>query len=408
MKVINFFLFFNILFGVSFSLYFTEGLESEIHYIGVDDHDYIFIDRQYSCPLGMDFNSYVIMDEKITIIDTVPSKYCDQWIVKLFDVILVKIPDYIIIHSIEPDQAGCLEEVIKRFPKIKIVASSKFFQLSTIYFGTDFQYNRIMPKEGNELSIGKHEFIFISSAFARWPDSMLSYERTTKTLFSGKLFGNFGGASEEKWVNEARRYYFAMLAGHPKHIQQAVDKVSVFDISKILPFHGPIFKGEKVLEYVGLYEKWSKMIPEDDGVLIAYTYDHGDYKPVITKLTEIFKAMGKNVFSVNLSYNDVDYVVADAFRYAKMVIATTSFNKEINPYVKNFIDELETRDYQNRVVGFIESGTWARFTSLELLKRINKCRNIKLINSIEIINPLASENDKELEKFAKTLIDTKL
>lgn len=407
MKVLNLFLLLNII-SITLSYYFTDGLDESIQYIGVDEHDYIFLDQEYSCPLGMDYNSYIIMDKKIAIIDTVPKKYCSIWINNLYEVLGIKTPDYIIIQSIEPDQSGCLEELIKLFPNIEIIASSKFFQMSWTYFNTDFQEKRYLVKEGETLSIGDHEFLFIYTPFVRWPETIMTYEKETKTLFSGKLFGNFGGSSEEKWADEARRYYFAMLAGHPKHIHLAVDKVSVVDVKVVCPFNGPLFKGNKVAEYVKLYDTWSSNVPEQEGVLIVYNADHGDFKPLIGKLAEIFKEKGKSVKTVNIAYNYADYVVADAFRYSKLVIATTSFNNEMNPYLKSFINYLIEREYQNRVVGIIGNGTWTKFINFEIMQKLNELRNIKIIDSIEIINPLSCEKDNELEKFAKSLFDTKV
>lgn len=389
----------------------VELLDEDIHYLGINIHDYIFLDIEFSCPLGMEYNSFLIMDEKIAIIDTVPKSYEEEWLKKISDLLynkFEKYPDYFIIQSLEPDQIGCLESLMKKYPEMKLVSSSQTFQISENYFGTDFKDKRIIVNEGETLSLGSHTLMFVDAPLLRYPGGILTYEKKSKVLFSSKFFGNFGGAGiHDKWESEARRYYYALLAKYNKQAHLLTEKVGVLNIKMICPFYGPLLDGD-VSQYIKLYDTWTNNIPQEDGIVIAYTADHGDLKPAMEKLAEILRGLGKKVILYNLSYMYVDYVVADTFRYSKLVIATTSFNNEISAHLRNYISHLTERNYQSRVVGLIDSGTWSSYIRPLIKKRLSKFPNIKYCDPIEIITSVNDDTINKLNKFAKSLVDTQL
>jgi len=381
-------------------------ITKDIKYVGVNDHKIDLFEGQYEVPNGMAYNSYVILDEKIAVMDTVDLAFKDEWFSNLKKVLGDKKPDYLLVHHMEPDHSANIADFIKSYPEAKIVSSEKAFAIMKNFFKTDFKENQVVVGEGDKLNLGKHELTFITAPMVHWPEVVVSYDSTDKILFSADGFGKFGALDvEEDWACEARRYYFGIVGKYGGQVQKLLSKASGLDIRIICPLHGPVLT-ENLEYYLDLYNKWSSYTPEEEGVLIAYTSVYGNTKKAVFELEKVLKEKGvKKVVVTDLARSDIAENVEDAFRYSKLVLATTTYNGEIFPFMREFIHELTERNYSNRKVAFIENGSWMPMAKKVMLKMLEDSKNLEYCeNSVKILSSLSSENIEEINKLADELV----
>jgi flavorubredoxin len=375
-------------------------LEEGIKYIGVNDHyeHYIHsIEGPNPVPNGSAYNSYVIIDEKIIIIDGIHEFYQNKWLENLNKALQGRVPDFILIQHMEPDHSGNLDILIKLFPNIKIISTSKSFLMMKNFFNNDYNNSRLIVKEGDEINLGKHKLHFIEAPMVHWPEVVLTYDSYTKSLFSCDAFGKFGANDiDEPWDDEARRFYFGILSKYGKYVQYLLNKLSKFEIKNIYPGHGPILT-ENISHYFNLYEKWSKYIPEEEGVVIVYSSIYGHTKVAVDILAEKLKALNIKYIIHNLSFSDISKVISDAFRYTKLVIASITYHNGIYPFVRRFLNHLISKNYQSRFVAYIENYSWEPNNGAELIKKLKNCKNINLFYPIISIN--SSVKSKDIEKL---------
>lgn len=381
-------------------------ITKDIKYVGVNDHQIDLFEGQYDVPNGMAYNSYVILDEKIAVMDTVDSKFKDEWLSNIKEVLGNKKPDYLIVHHMEPDHSANIVDFLKVYPDAFIVASEKAFSIMVNFFGADFCDNRIVVAEGEKLTLGEHELTFLTAPMVHWPEVIVSYDKKDKVLFSADGFGKFGALDvNEDWACEARRYYFGIVGKYGMQVQKLLSKAASLDIQFICPLHGPVLT-ENLGYYLDLYNKWSSYTPEEEGVLIAYTSVYGNTKKAVFELEKVLKAKGvKKVVVTDLARSDMAENVEDAFRYSKLVLATTTYNGEIFPFMRDFINELTERNYSNRKIAFIENGSWMPMAKKVMLKMLENSKNIEYCeNSVKILSALCEENIEEINKLAEELL----
>ena len=381
-------------------------ITKDIKYVGVNDHKIDLFEGQYEVPNGMAYNSYVILDEKIAVMDTVDLAFKDEWFSNLKKVLGDKKPDYLVVHHMEPDHSANIADFIKSYPEAEIVSSEKAFAIMKNFFKTDFKENQVVVGEGDKLNLGKHELTFITAPMVHWPEVIVSYDSTDKVLFSADGFGKFGALDvEEDWACEARRYYFGIVGKYGGQVQKLLSKASGLDIRIICPLHGPVLT-ENLEYYLDLYNKWSSYTPEEEGVLIAYTSVYGNTKKAVFELEKVLKEKGvKKVVVTDLARSDIAENVEDAFRYSKLVLATTTYNGEIFPFMREFIHELTERNYSNRKVAFIENGSWMPMAKKVMLKMFETSKNIEYCeNSVKILSSLSDENIEEINNLADELL----
>ncbi|MBE6751202.1 MAG: FprA family A-type flavoprotein [Ruminococcaceae bacterium] len=381
-------------------------ITKDIKYVGVNDHKIDLFEGQYEVPNGMAYNSYVILDEKIAVMDTVDLAFKDEWFSNLKKVLGDKKPDYLLVHHMEPDHSANIADFIKSYPEAKIVSSEKAFAIMKNFFKTDFKENQVVVGEGDKLNLGKHELTFITAPMVHWPEVVVSYDSTDKILFSADGFGKFGALDvEEDWACEARRYYFGIVGKYGGQVQKLLSKASGLDIRIICPLHGPVLT-ENLEYYLDLYNKWSSYTPEEEGVLIAYTSVYGNTKKAVFELEKVLKEKGvKKVVVTDLARSDIAENVEDAFRYSKLVLATTTYNGEIFPFMREFIHELAERNYSNRKVAFIENGSWMPMAKKVMLKMLENSKNIEYCeNSVKILSSISDENIEEINNLADELL----
>ena len=380
-------------------------ITNDIKYIGVNDHSIDLFEGQYDVPNGMAYNSYAIIDEKIAIMDTVDANFTHEWMDNIQNAIGSRKPDYLIIQHMEPDHSANIMNFIKAYPGVKILASAKAFKMMGNFFGTDFPDNQVVISEGDTLCLGKHNLTFIGAPMVHWPEVMVTYDRTDKVLFSADGFGKFGALDvEESWACEARRYYFGIVGKYGVQVQNLLKKASGFDIQIICPLHGPVLK-ENLGYYLNLYNTWSGYQPEEEGIMIAYTSIYGGTKKAVMLLAEKLRAMGCPKVVVNdLARSDMAECVEDAFRYSKLVLATTTYNAEIFPYMREFINHLTERGYKNRTVGFIENGSWAPLAAKVMKKMLEGSKNLVYTDTtVSIMSAMNDENKKQIDDLAQEL-----
>ena len=335
-------------------------ITEDIRYIGVDDHKIDLFEGQYVVPHGMSYNSYVIMDDKVAVLDTVDAQFKKEWLDNLEKTLSGRKPDYLVVHHMEPDHSMVIGDFIKRYPEAIIVGSIGAFNMMKNLYGTDFAPNKMVVKEGEVLSLGKHSLQFIAAPNVHWPEVMFSYDKTDKVLFSADAFGKFGALNyddEEGWACEARRYYFGIVGKFGQNVQNVLKKVSGLQIEKICPLHGPVLDGY-LGYYLGLYDTWSKYEPEEKGVTLAYTSVYGNTKNAVLFLKEELEKRGVHVALFDLARDDMAEAVEDAFKLDRIVLATTTYCGEFFPFMKTFLSCLQEHNYQNRKVAFIENGMW--------------------------------------------------
>ena len=380
-------------------------ITKDIKYIGVNDHNIDLFEGQYIVPNGMAYNSYVIMDEKIAIMDTVDANFTHEWLDNIQNAIGARKPDYLIIQHMEPDHSANIHNLVKAYPDVTVVASDKAFRMMKNFFGTDFADNRMVIKEGDTLCLGRHNLTFIGAPMVHWPEVMVTYDRADKVLFSADGFGKFGALDiEEDWACEARRYYIGIVGKYGAQVQTLLKKASGFDIQIICPLHGPVLK-ENLGYYLGLYNTWSSYEPEEEGIVIAYTSIYGNTKKAVMLLAEKLRALGCPKVVINdLARCDMAEAVEDAFRYSKLVLATTTYNAEIFPHMREFINTLTEHGYKNRTVGFIENGSWAPLAAKVMKSMLEKSKNLVYADTtVSIMSSLNDESKSQIDSLAKEL-----
>lgn len=380
-------------------------ITSDIKYIGVNDHTIDLFEGMYVVPNGMSYNSYVIMDEKIAIMDTVDAAFKDEWLGKLKKELDGRIPDYLIVQHMEPDHSANILNLLEYYPEIEIVASTKAFTMMKNYFGTEFTEKRIVVSDGDKLALGKHTLVFVSALMVHWPEVIMTYDSTDKVLFTADGFGKFGALdAKEEWTDEARRYYFGIVGKYGVSVQKVLEKIADLDIRIICPLHGPVLS-ENIEYYVETYNTWSRYQPEEEGVLIAYTSIYGNTKKAVRLLADKLKDMGcPRVVLKDLARCDMSEAVAQAFRYSKLVLATTTYNVGIFPFMREFIDWLTERNFSNRTVAFVENGSWMPVAAKLMQEKLEKSKEIIFAeNSVKILSALNEESLVQLELLANEL-----
>ena len=380
--------------------------KEDIIYIGVNDKEIDLFEGQYKVPNGMAYNSYLILDEKVAILDSVEIKFKDEWLNNIKRVLKGRKVDYLIVQHMEPDHSSNIVSLIKEYKDVKIVSNVKSFMMMQNYFKDDFKENRIIVNEGDTLSLGKHTLKFIMAPFVHWPEVMVTYDEDSKVLFSADGFGKFGTLDiNEDWACEARRYYFGIIGKYGVQVQNLLKKISLLDIEGIYPLHGPILK-ENIGYYLNLYNIWSSYEYEEEGVVIAYTSVYGNTLKAVLKLKDLLlEKRYKKVVIHDLARCDMHEAIEDAFRYNKLVLATTTYNADIFPFMKTFIEHLLEKNYQNRIVAFIENGSWAPLANKIMKEMFSKSKNITYLDtSISIKSSLSSDNLNELNKLSEELL----
>lgn len=381
-------------------------VSKDIRYIGVNDHAIDLFEGQYIVPNGMAYNSYVILDEKIAVMDTVDQNFGDEWLQKLEAELVGRKPDYLIVQHMEPDHSANIARFMAEYPEAMVVASRMAFTMMKGYFGEDYTDRRLIVGEGDKLSLGAHKLTFVTAAMVHWPEVIMTYDSTDKVLFSADAFGKFGALDvEEDWACEARRYYIGIVGKYGPQVQALLAKASGLDIQIICPLHGPVLT-ENLGYYINLYDIWSSYRPEDEGVLIAYTSIYGHIKDAVELLAEKLKEKGcPKVAVADLARDDMAEAVEDAFRYSKMVLATTTYNGDIFPFMKEFIHHLTERNYQNRMVGMIENGSWAPQAAKIMTKMLEGSKNLTFAETtVKIMCAMNEMNKQQIEALADELV----
>lgn len=380
-------------------------ITKDIKYIGVNDHDIDLFEGQYVVENGMAYNSYVIVDDKIAVMDTVDARFRHEWLDNLADVLDGRKPDYLIVQHMEPDHSANVMSFVAAYPEVKVVASAKAFAMMGQFFGDELGERQMVISEGSTLELGKHTLNFVAAPMVHWPEVMVTYDSYDKVLFSADGFGKFGALdADEDWACEARRYYFGIVGKYGVQVQKLLQKASKLDIEKICPLHGPILT-ENLGYYLGLYNTWSSYAVESEGIVIAYTSVYGNTKKAVEILADKLRANGCPKVVVNdLARCDMAEAVEDAFRYGKLVLATTTYNADIFPFMRTFIESLTEREYKNRTVAFIENGTWAPLAAKIMKGMFEKSKNINFVEPVvHIRSALNAASTAELDELSKEL-----
>lgn len=372
-------------------------VSDSVKYIGVDDTDIDLFESQYPVPDGVSYNSYVILDDKIAVMDTVDERKTDEWFSNLTEVLEDRQPDYLVISHLEPDHSSNIERLAVRYPDMKLVGNAKTFQMLPQFFDMDFSDRSIVVKEGEELSLGTHKLVFYMAPMVHWPEVMVTYEATEKILFSADGFGKFGAielTKDKDWACEARRYYFNIVGKYGGPVQQLLKKAAGLDINMICPLHGPVLK-DNLGYYIGLYDTWSKYEPENKGVLIAYASIHGNTAKAAYELADMLKKAGEDKVVVSdLSREDMAEVIEDAFRYDRMILCAASYDGGVFPCMQDFLLHLQSRAYQNRTVGMVENGSWAPCAARVMRNIVDTFKNITVVEPVVTIKSTVKESDK--------------
>lgn len=381
-------------------------ITEDIKYVGVNDHQVDLFEGQYVVPLGMAYNSYVIMDEKIAIMDTVDRRFGDEWLANLAAVLGDRKPDYLIVQHMEPDHSANIMNLLKVYPDTIVVGNAKTFTFMEQFYGKDPAMKKQVVKNGEQIVLGKHVLNIVFAPMVHWPEVMMTYDSTDKVLFSADGFGKFGAndvEDPEGWACEARRYYFGIVGKYGLQTQKVLKAASALDIQTICPLHGPVLN-ENLGYYIGLYDKWSSYTPEEPGVCIAYTSVYGHTKAAAEKLAELLRAKGVKVAISDLARDDMPEAVEDAFRYDRLVLATTTYNNGIFPFMHTYIEHLTEREYQNRTIAFIENGTWAPVAGKLMKAMFEKSKKITFAETtVTIKSALNADSEAALEKLAEEL-----
>ena len=381
-------------------------ITKDIKFIGVNDHEIDLFEGQYIVPNGMSYNSYAILDEKIAIMDAVDANFVQEWLGNVKAVLEGREPDYLVVHHMEPDHSAGVAEFLKVYPKAVVVSSAKAFAMMKNYFGTDYADRRIVVAEGDQLNLGKHELTFVAAPMVHWPEVMVSYDSCDKVLFSADGFGKFGALdAEEDWACEARRYYIGIVGKYGAQVQALLKKAAALDIAIICPLHGPVLT-ENLGYYINLYDIWSSYGVESDGVMIAYTSVYGNTKTAVELLEKKLLEKGCPKVVVNdLARCDMAEAVEDAFRYGKIVLATTTYNGGIFPFMNDFIHHLTDHNFQNRTIGLMENGSWAPVAAKVMRKQLETSKNLTFTDTtVKILSALDENSAAQIDALAEELV----
>ncbi len=380
-------------------------ITKDVKYIGVNDHKIDLFEGQYSVPNGIAYNSYVIIDERIAVMDTVDAAFTHEWLDNLQGELGARKPDYLIVQHMEPDHSANIQTFVKAYPDAVIVSSAKAFSMMNNFFGTDFSDKRIVVGEGDTLDLGSHKLTFVTAPMVHWPEVIVTYDTTDKILFSADGFGKFGALDvDEPWADEARRYYIGIVGKYGAQVQALLKKAAGLDISAICPLHGPVLK-ENLGYYLGLYNTWSSYQPEEDGIVIAYTSVYGNTRKAVLSLADKLRASGApRVVVHDLARCDTAEAVADAFRFSKLVLATTTYNAEIFPHMRDYIVHLTERGFKNRTVALIENGSWAPLAAKVMRSMLEGAKNITYTETtVKILSALNSESASQIDALTEEL-----
>ena len=379
-------------------------ISKDIHYVGINDYQVDLFEGQYVVPNGMAYNSYIIMDEKIAVMDTVDQHFGQEWLSNIAKVLEGRNPDYLVVHHMEPDHSANIDVFLKAYPEAVVVSSAKAFAMMKNFFGTDYADRRVVVGEGDTLSLGLHTLTFVTAPMVHWPEVVVSYDSYDKVLFSADGFGKFGALdADEEWACEARRYYIGIVGKYGPQVQALLKKAAMLDLQTICPLHGPVLK-ENLGYYINLYDIWSSYRVETDGILIAYTSVYGNTKAAVELLAAKLEEKGQTVSLQDLARCDMAKAVEDAFRYGKLVLATTTYNGDVFPFMKEFIHHLTERSYRNRTVGMIENGSWAPVASKVMLKMLEGSKDLTFTqNNVKIFSALNDDSRAQIEALAEEL-----
>ena len=382
-------------------------ITDKILYVGVNDRDIDLFEGQYVVPEGVSYNSYLIMDEKVVLMDTVDARKSEEWLANIKVVLGTRQPDYLVVSHMEPDHAGSIAAVAEEFPDMKIVGNAKTFTFMGQFFDFDIDSKKVVVAEGDELSLGKHNLKFIMAPMVHWPEVMMTYETSEKILFSADGFGKFGALdAEEDWACEARRYYFNIVGKYGAQVQAVLKKLAGAEVNAICPLHGPILK-DNLAYYIGLYDTWSSYRPEDEGVLVAYASIYGNTAGAAKQIAEMLKEKGaKKVAITDLARDDMAEAIEDAFRYDKMVLACSTYDGGIFPCMEDFLSHLKAKNYQKRTVALIENGTWAPMAGKKMREILEGMKDIKVLeNTVTIRLAVKAETVSALDMLADEVIN---
>lgn len=385
-------------------------VSKDIYYIGVNDYDVDLFEGQYLVPNGMSYNSYVILDDKIAVMDTVDARFGEAWLENLASVLQGKTPDYLIIQHMEPDHSANIARFMEKYPQTVVVSSAPAFTMMKNLFGVDYKIGGMIIKEGDTLQLGKHLLQFVAAPMVHWPEVMVTYDSYEKVLFSADGFGTFGAVEKDvpytDWAKEARRYYIGICGKFGVQVQALLKKAAALDIQMICPLHGPVLR-ENLGYYINLYDTWSSYEPECDGVVIAYTSVYGHTKEAVEVLEASLKDKQCKTVVYDLARADMSEALADAFRYKKLILATTTYNADIFPYMKTFIQELKAHNYQNRVVGLVENGMWAPMAARIMKASLEECKGLQFMNTaVKITAALNIESKNQIEQLAQEICES--
>ncbi len=380
-------------------------ITKDIQYAGVNDHKVDLFEGQYKVANGMAYNSYVILDEKTAVMDTVDAAFLEEWMQNLKRILGTRTPDYLVVQHMEPDHSANIAAFVEEYPETVIISSAQAFNMMRQFFGTDYADRRLVVKDGDSLSLGTHTLQFISAPMVHWPEVTVTYDSYDKVLFSADGFGKFGALDvEEDWACEARRYYFGIVGKFGMQVQNLLKKAAALDIRMICPLHGPVLK-DNLAYYIGLYQTWSSYDIESEGVMIAYTSVYGNTKAAAKLLADKLAEKGcPKVVVADLAREDMSECVEDAFRYGKLVLATTTYNTDIFPFMREFINELIGHNYQNRTVALMENGSWAPLAAKAMRTKLEGCKNITFTeNTVQIRSALNTDSIAQIEALAEEL-----
>lgn len=380
-------------------------ITKDIRYIGVNDHQVDLFEGQYKVPSGMAYNSYIILDDKIAVMDTVDQHFADEWLANIARQLEGRSPNYLIVQHMEPDHSANIAHFLNAYPQAEIVSSAKAFAMMKNYFGDDFAQRRVVVGEGDSLCLGRHTLHFVAAPMVHWPEVIVSYDDCDRVLFSADGFGKFGALDvDEPWTDEARRYFIGIVGKYGAQVQALLKKAATVDIQTVCPLHGPVLTGDELAEALRLYDIWSSYGVESEGVMVAYASVYGNTEKAAAYLAEQLREKGcPKVALTCLQTEDWAEAVEDAFRYGKLVLAAPTYNGHLFPCMREFIEHLTERSYQNRTVAFIENGTWAPAAAKEMRKLLEESKNITLGDTVTIRSAMTEDNKTQLTALATTL-----
>ena len=380
-------------------------ITKDIVYLGVNDHAVDLFESQYSVPNGMAYNSYLIMDDQTVVMDTVDAHFTDEWITKIAAALGERAPDYLVVQHMEPDHAGSIDAFAQAYPTTKIVSSAKAFVMMQQFFGTDYADRRIVVKEGDTLPLGHHTLHFVTAPMVHWPEVIMTYDDADKVLFSADAFGKFGALDvEEEWLPEARRYFIGIVGKYGVQVQAVLKKAAGLDIETICSLHGPILHKEQLADVLAAYDTWSAYRPETDGILVAYTSIYGHTADAAEQLAEELRTKGQQVVVMDLARCDMAEAVAQAFRFSKLVLATPTYNGDVFPFTKTFIEHLTERNYQNRTVALMENGSWTPTAARVMRKMFEASKNLTILDeTVTVKGSLDDASTAQLHALADAL-----